>query len=277
MEEVPPLTVAAFRIGIGALVLFLFLKSKGMTFPRERKMWRHFTLLGITSCALPFSLICYGEQFISSALAAIINGTTPIFTAFLAHIFLSDERFTMKKFIGISLGLFGTISIFFPSLFDEIERNALGIVSIIIASCSYGVGIVYARKNIPKLASLVVPCSQLIMGAIIQFVVALLVEQPFSGAYTMPSWKAIGSIIALGTIGTALAYVFYFKVLELRGATYLSMVTCIIPSVAVVLGVVLLHEELTPFSYLGFVFILTGVGVLTFRPIGRKAVGTLHS
>ncbi|NGX42817.1 MAG: putative amino-acid metabolite efflux pump [Chlamydiae bacterium] len=270
VTEVPPLTVAAIRVGIGAILLFLFLKSKGVSFPREKKVWWHFTIMGITSCVIPFSLICYGEQYISSGMAAITNGSTPIFTALLAHLFLSDERFTFNKLAGICLGLIGITCIFLPPLFSGGENNMIGIFSVLLASASYGVAIVYTRKNIPKLTSLVVPSAQLITGTIIQFAVALAIEQPFSGAYDFPSWQTIGSIISLGTIGTALAYILYFKVLELSDATYLSMATCITPSFAVVLGAIFLHEALTPFSYLGFLLILSGVGVLTFKPLEQK-------
>ena len=270
VAEVPPLSLAGFRISLGAVILFILMKSQGVAYPRGWKNWGHFAILGAASCAVPFSLIGFGEQSISSAMAAIFTAITPIFTAFLGHFYLPGERFTWNKFSGVLLGFVGVACIFLPSLFTGMGGNAAGITWVTLASCSYSVGIVYARKKIPHLSSLAVPASQLAMAAVMQCAVIVLAGRPFFGELFLVSWEAIGCMISLGAIGTALAYVLYFKILEYSGPTYLSMVSCLFPAMAVGLGVIFLDEVLDPFSYVGFLLVFAGVAVLTLKPLEAK-------
>src|SRR5262245_25064943 len=114
--EIPPLTLAAGRVGLAALLLYLILRLQGRNFPGFGSIWKHFAVMGFFSNALPFALFSWGEQYIDSALAAILNGTTPLFTILLAHFLIEDDRLTLPKFLGVSLGFGGLMLLIGPSL-----------------------------------------------------------------------------------------------------------------------------------------------------------------
>ena len=112
--EVPPMTLVAGRLGLAAAVMWAFLRLRGVSFPRGRRLWGVYAVTGLLNGALPFSLISWGEQYIPSGLAALLQSTTPIFTIILAHFLTHDERFTTKKVLGIVLGFVGVGLLMWP-------------------------------------------------------------------------------------------------------------------------------------------------------------------
>jgi drug/metabolite transporter (DMT)-like permease len=129
-----------------------------------------------------------------------------------------------------------------------------------MAAASYGIAIVYTRNHLRGLPPLVAPTAQLTVATIYLLPLALLVEQPFSRS--LPSWPAIGSLLGLAMLGTALAFVIYYHLLERTSATYVSMVTYLAPTIGVILGVLILDEQLGWTAYAGCGLILLGVMVV---------------
>lgn len=264
--EIPPLTLAAGRVGLAAILLYVILRAQGRNFPGFGPIWKHFAVVGFFGNALPFALFSWGEQYIDSALAAILNGTTPLFTIVLAHFFIDDDRLTTPKFLGVLLGFGGLLLLIGPSLVGGIQATTWGLVAIAVAAASYGLSIVYSRKNLRGLPPLVGPASQLMVATLYLLPLSLVIDQPF--ALPLPSWQALGSLIVLATIGTALAFVIYYRIMEYTSATYLSMVTYMVPVFGVFLGVWVLNEQLYWNAYAGCVLILLGVMIVNgvFNP-----------
>ena len=264
--EIPPLTLAAGRVGLAAVLLYLILRLQGRGLPKFGAIWKHFALIGFFSNALPFALFSWGEQYIDSALAAILNGTTPLFTIILAHYVFTDDRMTPAKVGGILLGFGGLVLLIAPSMAEGVQATTWGLIGIAIAAASYAVAIVYTRKNVRGLPPLVGPAAQLSMATLYLLPLSLLIERPFS--LPGPSWPALGSLLALAIVGTALAFVIYYHVMEQTNATYLSMVTYIVPVVGLILGVIVLDEQLAWNAYAGCALILMGVMIVNgvFKP-----------
>ncbi len=260
VAEIPPLTTAALRVTFAALFLLSFIRIKGIELPKFGKAWRHFAVLGFFANALPFFLFCWGEQYIDSAIASILNGTTPVFTLLIAHFFTSDEKLSLPKLIGVIISFQGLIALVWPSLMSGFNATAFGCFAVILASLSYGVALVYARKNVRKMPKLVVPTAQLIMASIYLIPASLIMERPLAMAF--PSYEAIGSVMALAMLGTAIAFVVYYHILERVGVIHLSMVTYIVPLFGVILGVFVLNEGLTIYTYIGGFLILLGVMIV---------------
>lgn len=258
--EIPPITLAMMRVGLASILLYLILRVQGRNLPRPGPIWRNFAVMGFFANALPFALFSWGEIHIDSALAAILNGTTPLFTIVLAHLFIADDRLTPLKTGGILLGFGGLLMLIAPSLFEGVRATTWGLLAITLAAASYGVGIVYARKKLRGLPPLVGPAAQLTMATLYLLPLSLLIERPL--AMPAPSWAAIGSLLALATMGTAIAFVVYYHVMEQTSATYLSMVTYLVPVFGVILGVVVLNEQPGWNAYLGCALILLGVMVV---------------
>lgn len=271
--DIPPFTLALLRVGIASILLYLILRFQGRRLPGFGPIWRHFAVMGFFANALPFALFSWGEIYIDSALAAILNGTTPLFTIILAHLFISDDRLTPVKAGGVMLGFGGLMLLIGPSLFEGIHATTWGLLAVAVAAASYGVGIVYAQKNLRGLPPLVAPNAQLIMATIYLLPLSLFFERPLS--MPLPSWAAIGSVLMLATLGTALAFVIYYRVMEMTTATYLSMVTYLVPVFGVILGVAVLKEQPGWNAYAGCVLILAGVMVVNgvFKSIRWRRPG----
>ena len=241
VAEIPPLTLVATRVGVAAVLLYLVLRLQGRHLPRSKELWRHFAIIGLCANALPFVLFSWGEQHVDSALAAILNGTTPLFTIILAHLSLADDRMTPVRAAGTIVGFLGVSLILSPSLLSGIQVEVWGLLAMTTAAASYGVAIVYARKHLRGLPPLVAPTAQLAMAALYLLPLSLLLDRP--GQLPWPSWPALASLLALTVMGTALGFVVYYRLQEHMGATDMSMVTYLMPVIGVALGVTVLNEQ----------------------------------
>lgn len=157
VEDIPPLTLVVGRVGIAAILLYAILRLQGRNLPKFGPVWRHFAIMALVQNALPFALFNWGEQHIDSALAAILNGTTPLFTILLAHIFVADDRITPAKMVGVVVGFGGLALLIAPSLVDGIQASTWGLIAVAVASFSYGIALVYSRLNLRGTPSLVAP------------------------------------------------------------------------------------------------------------------------
>ncbi len=269
--EVPPITLAASRVALAALLLYLVLRLQGRNLPGFGPIWKHFAIMGFVSNALPFVLFSWGEQYIDSALAAILNGTTPIFTILLAHFVFADDRISPTKMMGVLLGFGGLVILILPSLFDGVRATTWGLLGITVAASSYAVAIVYSRKNLRGLPPMVAPTAQLTMAAVYLVPLSLLVDAPY--ALPLPSWQALAALFALSVVGTGIGFVIYYRLLEGNSATYLSMVTYLMPVVGIILGVLVLGELLSWNAYAGCALIL--LGIMTVNGVFNRSVGKL--
>lgn len=261
--EIPPITLAAWRIFVAAIVINIYLYARGGTFIKDIQFWKHVTIAGFFAHALPFVLINWGEQFIDSALASILNGLTPIFTIVMANFVIQDDRMDLGKVIGAIFGFIGLVILVLPSLVSGFQANTMGIFAVGIAAASYGVALVYARLNLKGTKPVYAPASQLLVTSIYLLPFSLAVDGPVKVMDL--SWAALGSVLVLAILGTALAFVIYYKLLDSSSASYLSLVTYLIPLYGVVLGVTLLDETLTMSTILGAVLILLGIGVVNSK------------
>ncbi len=261
--EIPPITLAAWRIFVAAIVINIYLYARGGAFIKDIQFWKHVTIAGFFAHALPFVLINWGEQFIDSALASILNGLTPIFTIVMANFVIQDDRMDLGKVIGAIFGFIGLVILVLPSLVSGFQANTMGIFAVGIAAASYGVALVYARLNLKGTKPVYAPASQLLVTSIYLLPFSLAVDGPVKVMDL--SWAALGSVLVLAILGTALAFVIYYKLLDSSSASYLSLVTYLIPLYGVVLGVTLLDETLTMNTILGAVLILLGIGVVNSK------------
>ncbi|HEY2811466.1 MAG TPA: DMT family transporter [Rhabdochlamydiaceae bacterium] len=265
VPTIPPLTLVFLRTAIATLVLYgLCCLQKTQIF-NWRKNGKHYAILGITLNAVPFYLISYGELYITSSLAGILNSLTLIFTATLAH-FFAKEPFTKNKIIGILSGIIGLCIIYLPLVFQQRKDSELGALMIILACLSYGIGTVYARTHLHNVPSIITLTAQLSIATAIVLPFALLIEHPYRLAF--PPMPALLGAIGLGVLGTAAGFLFFYKALQIAGATYASLSVLLVPIFAMILGSVILQEHLTGNVYLGAFFILAGV--LSVNPLLNK-------
>ncbi|WP_374688701.1 DMT family transporter [Promineifilum sp.] len=271
--DIPPLTLVLGRVGVGATFLLVALMAARRSLPRERTLWRRLAVLALLQNALPWILLSWGEQYIDSALASILNGTTPIFTIILAHFLVPGDRMTASKLLGVLLGFVGLFLLILPSLAGGVQASTWGLIAVAVASALYGIAIIYSRAHLRGLPPLVAPATQLSLATLFMLPVALLIDRPWQLA--APSPAAAASLVALGILGTGLAFIVYYRLLETANPTYISMVTYVIPVFGVILGVLVLDEQLTWYALAGFALILLGVMVVNglganYLPVLRR-------
>jgi drug/metabolite transporter (DMT)-like permease len=256
VAEVPALTLVAARLVLGAAILWILLRATGQSMPRSRAMWGMFAVMGFLNGAVPYSLIFWGEQYIPSGLAALLQSTMPIFTVILAHFLASDDRITAAKVAGIVVGFLGVGLLMLSDLRQGLHANLLGQLAIVISSVSYAGAAIFAKNRLHGQPALVSTTGQLTMGALFTLPLSLIVDRPF---HLSPSLAAVGSWLGLTLLGTVVAYVIYYALIERTNATFVSTVTYIIPVNGLILGALVLGEPLTWTLLLSLGLILTGV------------------
>jgi len=197
--------------------------------------------MGALNNMIPFTLIVWGQTQIASGLAAVLNATTPLFTILLAHVLTCEERLTSKKLVGVLLGFCGVVALMGPSAAHGLSLRSLAQLAVLGAAVSYALAGIYGRrfKGMPPL---VTATGQLSASTLLTIPPALVVDRPWTlGA---PTWQTWSAMLLLALVCTALAYVIYFRILAVAGATNAVLVTFLVPVSALLLGVNLLGERL---------------------------------
>jgi drug/metabolite transporter (DMT)-like permease len=257
VAEITPLTFVVLRTGLGGGLLALFLLLRGRRLP-GRSLWKPLFVMGLFNTLIPYGLINWGELYISSALAAILTGTMPLFTVILAHFWSKDERMDWYKAAGVVIGFLGVVVLLAPDVREGIVHNIAGDLAVMGAGLSYAIAAVFARRHLTGHEPAVLSTGMLLAGFILTVPLAFAFERPLALA---PSLRAWGATLALAFVGTAIAYLIYYWILEHGGAVQASLVTYIIPVGALFWGWLLLGENIRWTSLVGLGGILLGIMV----------------
>ena len=269
VAELPPFTIVALRVSLAAFVLWAVVAARGMTIPRSLEAWLSLLVMGVINNAIPFTLITYGEMEIASGLAGILIATTPLFTVLAAGVFLADERTTAKKIVGVLIGMAGVAVMIGPAALQGIGGEAMGQLAVLASAASYASAGVYGRRfKSMGMSPIVVTAGQATAAALLLIPLSLVLDKPFSLPF--PSPAAWGSVLALGLVSTAFAYIFYFRILATAGATNIALVTFLVPVSAVLLGWLFLGERLELIHLGGMALIALGLSAIDGRLWSRR-------
>ncbi|MGY0288516.1 MAG: DMT family transporter [Candidatus Methanodesulfokora washburnensis] len=253
VKELPPLTISALRLSIASLLIGLILASRR---PKDLP-WKELLILGVLNNTIPYALILWGQIYISSSVASIINSTSPFFTLIFAHLLTEDEKINRCSMLGISLGFLGVVIM----MWNSIQGSLIGEMMIIAAVICYSYATVYGRRFYSMgLSPLNITFGQLSTAAATSLPLAIL-EKPWTIA--MPSQRAWISIIGISVFSTAIAYLIFFRILERAGATNVNLVTLLIPITSTFLCNIFLGEKLEPKHIIGMGLIMLGLIVMS--------------
>lgn len=265
VHELPPLTIAASRVGLAALALLAVLHLSGVALPRDPLVWRAFLVMGLLNNVIPFSLIIWAQGQIPSGLASILNATTPISTALVAHAFTTDEKLTPNRAAGVLLGLAGVVILLGPDLLAGLGGNVMAQGAVLVATVSYACAATFGRRfrrlGVPPLAT---AAGQLLGSSAILLPLALLAER--SWLLPLPSLPVLAALLALALVSTALAYVIFFRVMAQAGSN-VNLVTLLVPVSAILLGVLVLGEALSLRHFAGMTVIALGLAAIDGRAL----------
>ncbi|MEP4380330.1 MAG: DMT family transporter [Alphaproteobacteria bacterium] len=269
IKELPPFTTVTLRVALAATALWAFVILTGRPLPRERDVWLAFLGMGILNNAIPFSLITWGQTEIASGLASILNATTPLFTVIVASLLLSDERATSAKLIGVMFGFTGCVLIVGPSAITGLGVGVLAQLAVLAAALAYAFAGVYGRRfQTMGVDPVVTAAGQTTSSALLLLPIAFILEDPL--VLPLPGSGTWAAILGLAILSTAIAYVLYFRILASAGATNLLLVTFLIPVSAILLGVVILGENLSLSHIAGLALIAVGLAVIDGRIFHRR-------
>ncbi|MCE1253759.1 MAG: EamA family transporter [Anaerolineae bacterium] len=269
VAEVSPLVLVGFRTLFGAaslVIIFVLTRNADFNWKTLRPWLGVFSVVALINIAIPFVVISWSEQFISSGIASILNSSVPLFTMLMAPLFLKDDRWTLPKFLGLAIGFIGIVVIFLPELGQGLNQNLIGMAGMLLAALSYALAGIYSRRYARGLAPQMQSFLQLALASLMVWTVTLLFDRPLVLPQQPITWLAL---LWLGILGSGLAYILFFSLLHAIGPTRTTTVTYIPPLVGVLLGMVFLGESITWMSILGGLLVIFGLVVVNMKELPR--------
>ncbi|HEV8173963.1 MAG TPA: DMT family transporter [Actinoplanes sp.] len=261
VRELHPLWLTFGRVAIGAATLVILLTVTRDRLPRDAKVWAHLIVVATLGVSAPFTLFGFGEQRVSSVLAGIWNAATPLVALPLAALVFRTERMTRARAAGIGIGFAGVLVVL--GVWRGVGGAQLtGQLMCFGAAMCYAVAIPYQKKFLAGRAGsgVSMAAAQMLMALAQLAIVAPLV----AGAPPAPtrlSAEVVFCVLALGALGTGLAFVLNFRVIRIAGASTSASVTYLMPVVATLVGVTILGERLLWNQPLGALVVLSGVAI----------------
>ncbi len=271
-EGLTPFTLVALRLGIGLILLVAVVAAARERLPREGRIYAHLVVMSLVNIVIPFFLITSAERTVDSALASIITATVPLFAIVIAAFVLQDEPLTVNRLVGLVVGFVGVVILTGGSLGSG--GDLLGQLALLGAALSYGIGGVYARRNIRGLRPMIPALFQVGFAFVISGVLALVLEHPLALTITPRAWF---SVIWLGILGSGLAYLVMFRLLGRWGATRTTMVAYLLPVVGITLGVGLGNETIGLAVIVGTLLVVGGVALASSKLGNRRLFGRTPS
>ncbi|WP_202867323.1 DMT family transporter [Kribbella pittospori] len=262
VRELPPLYLALGRVVAGALVLLAFLAVKREPLPRDPRLWVHAFVIGALGSTIPWTLFGYGEERIPSLLAGIWNGITPLVVLPVAVLVFRTETFSAQRVTGLVIG-FGGMLVVLGAWHIDGGADLLGQVLCMLAAVSYGVVIPYQKRFVAgtSLSGTALSASMFLCATVQLAIVAPIVTRQAPPVPWSLSIEVVLSVVALGALGSGLAFVLSMRNIRLIGASRASMVTYLMPVFSILVGVIVLHEHIAWYQPVGGLVVLLGVAV----------------
>jgi len=260
----PPLTVALGRVAIAAVLLVAFVYATGRTLAECRPIWPQIVTMGFLNNVVPFSLIIWSQVYIPAGLASILIATAPMWAVLIAHVTTADEKITPARLFGVVVGFCGVVIMLGIDLLGEIgTTNVLAQLACLGGALFYAISGIYGRRFRGHPPA-VISAAQLITSSVMLALLVALVDRPWT--LPTPSPVALGAVVGLAVLSTALAFIIYFRLLARTGAVNTMLVNLLLPATAILLAALILGERLQPQHFAGLAMIAVGLLILDGRP-----------
>ena len=259
--SLPPFLAAGIRFFVAFFLLSLYATVQKLKFPRDLKLHLFFVGFGLINFTGGYAFVYWGQQYIGSGLASVLFSVMPIFVLILSIWFLPEDKISVKKILGVVVGFLGVLIIFHDQLnFPDQHPLALyGMMAVLVSPLFASIGTITAKRIGKTMHPIVLVTLPMLYASISFFILALLFERTSQPVF---DFNAIFSIIYLGSIGTAIAFVTYFWLLKKASAVMMSMVTFITPPMALFWGWLLMGEHISIFLIIGMVLIFMGIYIV---------------
>jgi drug/metabolite transporter (DMT)-like permease len=265
LEDLPPLTFAGIRFVIACSILFALIWFRRLPLPNGRSDWFLLAFTGVLSFTLNYGLIFWGEQHITSGLAALLQATIPAFGLVIAHFYLPTERMTPAKIIGVTLGIIGVGIVFSHQLSVAGGKALAGCVAIVLSSALVAYSNVLVKARAKNLEPAILASCQMLFGLVPLLLIGIPLEgNPFQFRWTL---MAVISLLYLAVVGSVIAFLLYYWLVQNMDVTKSMLIALVTPVVAVILGMIVLHEELNWRTVAGGLMIMGGIGLIVVQNV----------
>jgi len=263
LADLPPLTFAGIRFVFASAILILLILARGVRWPRKRNEWLVIAIVGLLQFSLNYGLVFWGEQRIPSGLAAVLQSTFPAFGLVIAHFYLPEERMTPRKILGVLLGFLGVAVIFSDQLTIAGKGALLGSIALVMSAFFGSYGNVLVKAYGTQIDPFVLAAGQMVCGFPPLLALGIATEgNPFRLHWTM---MAALSLAYLVVVGSVIAFTLYYWLVRHMDVTNTMLIGLVTPVVAVVLGMIVLHEKLNWRLFAGAACIISGIGMIVLR------------
>lgn len=265
LQDLPPLTFAGIRFIIAVIILSALIFARKVPLPVKRREWMFLAVTGVLSFSLNYGLVFWGEQYISSGLAALLQSTLPLFGLIIAHFYLPGEPMTVPRIAGVGLGVFGVAVIFSNQLQVSGPRALWGSAALVLSALCAAYANVLVKTYGLNLQPSVLAAGQMLFG----LVPLLLIGIPLEGNPLNYRWTpiAIISLFYLAIVGTVIAFLLYYWLIHNMDVTKTMLIALVTPVAAVILGMLVLKEEMHWRTLIGGAMIIAG---LAFNVVRRS-------
>jgi len=262
----PPMLNIGMRFFIAAVVIYMIMKLSGIKLQLDAKSNKIYLILAMFSYSIPFWMVYWAESHIPSSLASILFGVYPFAVAILSSIFISDEKLTAYRFIGITMAFVGLIIIFSDSLKIDIENYITGMI-LVVTSAVMQAGIsIMIKKHGSYLNPLSMNFIPFLLAGIGLILFSFLAEDLTNASFTTIS---VGYVLYLALIVTVFNFTTYYWLMQRISVVILALTSFITPIVAVIIGWLFHDERLTANVFLGSFFVLFGIIIVNWRGIKK--------
>lgn len=272
LETVPPFTGVAARLWIAALFLWTIVWAKGLRVPVALATWRDFTVQGLLTSGGPGVMVLWGQQYIASALAAILNSTTPIFATIVTLLVTRHERVSGQKILGLIVGLGGVILVVGIDALAGIDKGLIGQIVVVLSALGYGSAAVFGRR-FATISPVVTAAAANSCSATVMTAVAFLIESPLAVA---PSPRSLVALIVSALLCNGIAVILYYRLIATLGSIGASSLGYLKAAFGVVIGCAIMGEPLTAAIAIGFTAVMLGVGAINEQLPLRRSAGALR-
>lgn len=268
VKEIPPLTLIAIRVSVAALVLLGVVFWQGARLPRDARTWRLLFIQSVLNSIGAWVLLAWGQQYIDSGLASVLNSTTPLFVFLITLLITRHEATNPVRLLGAALGFLGVILIVGPDVLKGLGQQVAGQLAALGGAMMYGCAAIFG-KRFAHLPATVTATSTILWATVCLVPASLVFDQPWQ---LSPSPRAILAAILLGIFCTSVAMLLYFRLLHTLGSLGVASQAYLRAGVGVVLGVVVLGEQVTPIVGLGLLAALIGVALINLPAPRQRSV-----
>ena len=268
LEALPPITFAAIRFIISCAIIFLIIRIRGIQLPRARADWTLLAITGVLSFAFNYGLVFWGEQYISSGLAALLQATLPAFGLVFAHFHLPGERLSWSRIGGVVLGVCGVGVVFSNQLAIAGTMALAGCVALILSAMFAAYSNVLVKAYGKNMDPAVLAAGQMLFGLLVLLVVGI----PLEGNPLRFHWTpmALIALLYLAVVGTVIAFLLYYWLVLKMDVTKSMLIALVTPVVAVLLGMIVLDEQIGWRTLAGGAMIIFGIALIVVHKARKQ-------